>query len=61
MTNNNNQFELEIIYTNNDIQYLTSSTPYLNQSDIDFLNDLDVSIDTIKTINIENLTNKFNN
>ena len=55
MANNNNKFELEIIYTNNDIQYLTSSTPYLNQDDIDFLNDLDVSIDTIKTINIEKL------
>jgi len=55
MNNNNNQFELEIIYNNDDIQYITSSTPYLNQSDIDFLNDLDVSIDTIKTINIEKL------
>jgi len=55
MTNNNNIFELEIIYTNDDIQYLTSSTPYLNQSDIDFLNDLNVSIETIKTINIEKL------
>jgi len=50
-----NQFELEIIYNNDEIQYLTSSTPYLNQSDIDFLNELNVSIDTIKTINIEKL------
>ena len=55
MNHLNNKFELEIIYSNNDIQYLTSDTPYLNKSDIEFLNDLDVSIDTIKTINIEKL------
>ena len=44
-------FEIEITYTDNSIQYLTSTTNYLNQSDLDFLTDLNVDLTTIKTIN----------
>ena len=43
-------FEIEITYTDNSIQYLTSTTNYLNKSDLDFLTDLDVDLTTIKTI-----------
>jgi len=44
-------FEIEITFTDNSIQYLTSTTNYLNKSDLDFLTDLDVDLATIKTIN----------
>ena len=43
-------FEIEITYSDNSIQYLTSTTNYLNKSDLDFLTDLDVDLTTIKTI-----------
>ena len=43
-------FEIEITFTDNSIQYLTSTTNYLNKSDLDFLTDLDVDLTTIKTI-----------
>jgi hypothetical protein len=44
-------FEIEITFTDNSIQYLTSTTNYLNKSDLDFLTDLDVDLTTIKSIN----------
>ncbi len=44
-------FEIEITFNDNSIQYLTSTTNYLNKSDLDFLTDLDVDLTTIKTIN----------
>jgi len=43
-------FEIEITFTDNSIQYLTSTTNYLNKSDLDFLTDLNVDLTTIKTI-----------
>ena len=43
-------FEIEITYSDNSIQYLTSTTNYLNKSDLDFLTDLDVDLTTIKSI-----------
>mgnify|MGYP003668647963 FL=1 len=43
-------FEIQITYTDNSIQYLTSTTNYLNKSDLDFLTDLDVDLTTIKSI-----------
>ncbi len=43
-------FEIEITFTDNSIQYLTSTTNYLNKSDLDFLTDLDVDLTTIKSI-----------
>jgi len=43
-------FEIEITFTDNSIQYLTSTTNYLNKSDLDFLTDLAVDLTTIKSI-----------
>ena len=43
-------FEIEITYSDNSIQYLTSKTNYLNKSDLDFLTDLNVDLTTIKSI-----------
>ena len=43
-------FEIEITYSDNSIQYLSSTTNYLNKSDLDFLTDLDVDLTTIKSI-----------
>jgi hypothetical protein len=43
-------FEHQITFSDNSIQYLTSTTNYLNKSDLDFLTDLDVDLTTIKTI-----------
>ncbi len=43
-------FEIEITFNDNSIQYLTSTTNYLNKSDLDFLIDLDVDLTTIKSI-----------
>ena len=43
-------FEIEITYSDNSIQYLSSTTNYLNKSDLDFLTDLDVDLTTLKSI-----------
>ena len=43
-------FEHQITFSDNSIQYLTSTTNYLNKSDLDFLTDLDVDLTTIKSI-----------
>ncbi len=43
-------FEIEITFNDNSIQYLTSTTNYLNKSDLDFLTDLDIDLTTIKSI-----------
>jgi len=44
-------YEIEITYSDNSIQYLTSTTPYLNQEDLDFLLDTDVDLTTITKTN----------
>ena len=44
-------YEIEITYLDNSIQYLTSTTPYLNQEDLDFLLDTDVDLTTITKTN----------
>jgi len=43
-------YEIEITFNDNSIQYLTSTTNYLNKSDLDFLTDLNVDLTTIKSI-----------
>ena len=51
-TNNNNMtYEHEITFNDDSIQYLTSTTNYLNDNDKQFLTDLLVDLNTIKTIN----------
>ena len=44
-------YEIEITYTDDSIQYLISDTEYLNDVDKQFLTDLLVDLNTIKTIN----------
>ena len=44
-------YEHEITFNDNSIQYLTSTTNYLNEDDKEFLLDLDVDLSTIKEIN----------
>ena len=43
-------FEQEITFNDDSIQYLTSTTNYLNDDDKQFLIDLNVDLTTIKTI-----------
>ena len=43
-------FEHEITFNDDSIQYLTSTTNYLNDDDKQFLIELDVDLTTIKTI-----------
>ena len=43
-------YEHEITFNDNSIQYLTSTTNYLNSDDKDFLESLGVDLTTIKTI-----------
>ena len=50
LKNNNMTFEHEIIFNDDSIQYLTSTTNYLNDDDKQFLIELDVDLTTIKTI-----------
>jgi len=45
------KFEHEITFNDDSIQYLTSTTNYLNDDDKQFLTDLLVDLNTIKTIN----------
>jgi hypothetical protein len=44
-------YEHEITFYDDSIQYLTSTTNYLNEEDEEFLLDLDVDLSTIKEIN----------
>ena len=44
-------YEHEITFNDDSIQYLTSTTNYLNEEDKEFLLDLDVDLSTIKEIN----------
>ena len=44
-------YEHEITFNDDSIQYLTSTTNYLNSEDKEFLLDLDVDLSTIKEIN----------
>ena len=44
-------YEHEITFNDDSIQYLTSTTNYLNDDDKQFLTDLLVDLNTIKTIN----------
>ncbi len=48
--NNNMTFEHEITFNDDSIQYLTSTTNYLNDDDKQFLTELGVDLTTIKTI-----------
>ena len=48
-------YEHEITYNDNSIQYLESTTNYLNSDDKDFLESLGVDLTTIKTISTEKL------
>ena len=48
-------YEHEITYNDNSIQYLESTTNYLNSDDKDFLESLGVDLTTIKTISTEEL------
>ena len=43
-------YEHEITFNDDSIQYLASTTNYLNSDDKDFLESLDVDLTTIKTI-----------
>ena len=45
------KFEHEITFNDDSIQYLTSTTNFLNADDKQFLTDLLVDLNTIKTIN----------
>ena len=49
--NNNMTYEHEITFTDDSIQYLTSTTNYLNDDDKQFLTDLLVDLNTIKSVN----------
>ena len=51
INNNNMKFEHEILFNNNDLYYLTSTTNYLNDNDKQFLIDENININNIKTIN----------
>lgn len=44
-------YEHEITFNDDSIQYLTSTTNYLNEDDKQFLTDLLVDLNTIKSIN----------
>jgi hypothetical protein len=44
-------YEHEILFTDDSIQYLTSTTNYLNDDDKQFLTDLLVDLNTIKSVN----------
>ncbi len=44
-------YEHEITFNDDSIQYLTSSTNYLNDDDKQFLTELGVDLTTIKSIN----------
>ena len=48
-------FELELIFNDNEVMYITSNTKHLNDEDLEFLNELNVEITEIKEINIEEL------
>ena len=43
-------YEHEITFNDDSIQYLTSTTNYLNNKDKEFLLDLDVDLKTIKKV-----------
>jgi hypothetical protein len=45
------KFEHEITFNNGELYYLTSTTNYLNDNDKQFLNDENIDITEIKTIN----------
>ena len=44
-------FEHEITFNNGELYYLTSTTNYLNDDDKQFLNDENIDITEIKSIN----------
>ena len=50
LINNSMYFEHEIVFTDGSIQYLTSTTNYLNDDDKQFLIELNVDLTTIKSI-----------
>jgi hypothetical protein len=48
-------YEIEITFNDDSIQYITSSTNYLNDDDKQFLNDIGVDLTTIKSLLIYKL------
>ena len=48
-------YEHEITFNDNSIQYLNSTTNYLNEEDKEFLEALGVDLSTIKSISTEEL------
>ena len=44
-------YEIELTFNNGDIYYLTSTTNVLNDDDKQFLNDENIDINEIKSIN----------
>ena len=40
-------YEIEITFTDNEFQYLISTTPYLNKVDLKFLEETGVDLNTI--------------
>ena len=49
------KFEHEILFNNDDLYYLTSTTNYLNDNDKQFLIDELIDLTTIKSINTYSL------
>jgi len=45
------KFEHEILFNNDDLYYLTSTTNYLNDNDKQFLIDENIDLNNIKSIN----------
>ena len=48
-------YEHEITFNDNSIQYLNSTTNYLNEEDKEFLEALGVDLSTIKSISTEEI------
>ena len=51
-------YELEITFNNGELYYLTSTTNFLNNSDKEFLNDENIDLNNIKSVNSHELQNK---
>ena len=48
-------YELEITFNNGELYYLTSTTNFLNNSDKEFLNDENIDLNNIKSVNSHEL------
>ena len=43
-------YEHEIVFHNGDIEYVVSTTPYLNEEDREYLAEQDIDLTTVKTV-----------